>query len=103
MACKVQNINVIQNRLFHIFATFSGCDNIESIDSIAITAICKMADAKIAGRFKSNDHSIFISEITLAILRIFFYLREGKSESQTDYDFRNNFITTKNVYQNIDC
>ena len=81
MACNVQNINVIQNKLFQILVAFSGWDNIDNIESIAITAICNMADAKIAGRFKSNDHSIFISEITLAILRIFFYLREGKSES----------------------
>lgn len=81
MACKVQKIKVIQNRLFQVRAKLPVCVAVESIERSDITAIWSTEDDKIAGFFISKAHSILISEITLAILRIFFYLREGKSET----------------------
>ena len=74
-------MSVIQNKLFHVLAKFEDWCAAVSIDSKDITAICNTDEVKIAGFLMSKAHSILISEITFSILRIFFYLREGKSES----------------------
>ncbi len=72
MACNVQNMSVIQKRLFHARVMFVACDIKDNIESKAMTAIWRIALAKIAGFLKSKAHSILIHEITLAILFIFF-------------------------------
>ena len=65
-------MSVIQNKLFQALDMFVTCDINDNIESNDITAIWRIALAKIAGFLKSKAHSILINEITLAILFIFF-------------------------------